>query len=130
MGRSGPFTFQTTRILFYLVYFFAGIGVGAWGLERGLLAAGGKLGRRWLLWLIIAVVAFLAHSKAAEAVYSQPWPKTWQATLKSGPMMAWHILFPVFCAAASFACLALFIRVVKSRIQVLDSLSKKRIEAS
>lgn len=42
---------MSSRILLYLVYFFAGIGVGAWGLDRGLLANGGKLAQRWPLWL-------------------------------------------------------------------------------
>ena len=29
----GPFTFQTSRLFHYFVYFLAGIGVGAWGIE-------------------------------------------------------------------------------------------------
>jgi hypothetical protein len=120
----GPFTFQTSRLLFYLVYFFAGIGVGAWGLERGLLASGGKLAHRWPLWLTVAIVAFLAHSKTIEAIRNHPLPRTVQATLQSGPIMAAHILFPVFCAAASFTCLALFIRFVNSPIQVFDNLGR------
>src|ERR1700676_2540684 len=35
----GPFQFQTARLFHYAVYFLAGIGVGAYGIERGLLAA-------------------------------------------------------------------------------------------
>ena len=119
----GPFTFQASRVLFYLVYFFAGIGVGACGLERGLLTCEGKLAHRWPLWLILATIAFLVHSKAVEAVHSHPLPRTLHAALQSGPVMAALILFAVFCAAACFTCLAVFIRFVNSRIQVFDNLS-------
>ena len=119
----GPFTFQVSRVLFYLAYFFAGIGMGAWGLERGLLARGGKFARLWPLWLMIAIVAFLVHSKAIEAVRSHPLPRTLQAALQSIPVMGALILFAVFCAAASFTCLALFIRFVNSRRQAFDNLA-------
>lgn len=41
----GPFTFQTSRGLHYLVYFLLGVGVGAYGLQRGLLAKDGNRAR-------------------------------------------------------------------------------------
>lgn len=43
----GPFQFQTARLFRYAVYLFAGIGVGACCLERGLLASDGLLTRHW-----------------------------------------------------------------------------------
>ena len=45
----GPFSFQLSRPLHYLVYFFAGCAVGAYGLDRGLLASDGALARHWAL---------------------------------------------------------------------------------
>ncbi len=54
----GPFQFQTSRVFHYAIYFFAGIGVGAWGIERGLLAPDGFLARHWGRWVIWMVVAF------------------------------------------------------------------------
>src|SRR5215469_6379957 len=39
----GPFQFQTARLFHYAVYFFAGIGVGAYDIESGLLASDGVL---------------------------------------------------------------------------------------
>ena len=51
-AERGPFSLQLSRPLLYGVYYFAGLGVGAYGLERGLLAVGGALVRRWGLWLI------------------------------------------------------------------------------
>ena len=59
-ARLGPFFFQTSRPLHYAVYFTAGIVVGAYGIERGLLAPGGKLARRWPAWTLAALAAFCA----------------------------------------------------------------------
>jgi peptidoglycan/LPS O-acetylase OafA/YrhL len=113
----GPFTFQTARILHYLVYFLAGAGIGAWGLERGPLKPQGKLARRWLLWTIASIVAFLALSAVAIAFMT--------AHLQS---RAWEVstdaLFAACCAATSFAFLALFLRFARSRSHIFDSLSQ------
>jgi glucan biosynthesis protein C len=54
-AEHGPFAVQFSRLLLYGVYFFAGFGVGACDLERGLLSADGALARRWRLWLALAV---------------------------------------------------------------------------
>ena len=120
----GPFTFQESRLLLYLVYFFAGIGVGAWGLERSLLASGGRLARRWPLWVIAAVLAFLAREMAMRAVLSHPLPHTLLTAIQSGPVMAALGLFPASCAASSFALLAIFVRFAGSRIGFLESLAR------
>jgi surface polysaccharide O-acyltransferase-like enzyme len=45
--------------LLYAVYYLAGLGVGAHGLECGLLAREGMLARRWSLWLPCAFVSLL-----------------------------------------------------------------------
>lgn len=113
---SGPFTFQTSRLLHYLVYFLLGAGVGAYGLDRGLLASGGKLARRWPLWSVGALVAFgLATGVGLAAL-----------TVHIGSR-AWHIAggsaFVLSCAASSFAFLALFVRFAQTRRRVWDSLS-------
>ena len=54
----GPLAFETTRPLFYFVYFLAGYALGAYGLGRGLLACDGPLARNWPLCLLGAVVGF------------------------------------------------------------------------
>jgi len=54
---SGIFTVQFCRPLHYAVYFFAGVGIGVAGLDRGLLAADGPLARRWALWLGAALLS-------------------------------------------------------------------------
>jgi peptidoglycan/LPS O-acetylase OafA/YrhL len=112
----GPFVFQTSRIFHYLLYFLVGVGVGAWGLDRGLLAPGGKLARRWLLWVIAALVLFGAAAVVTViAATSQARSNAWQIAMDAG--------FCFSCAASSFAFLAVFLRFARSRSRIFDSLS-------
>jgi peptidoglycan/LPS O-acetylase OafA/YrhL len=112
----GPFTFQTSRILHYLAYFLIGVGMGAWGVNRGFLSSDGKLARRWPLWVGAAVVSFLADSTVwVIAMTQHPQSKAWATGVDAG--------FVLSCAASSFAFLALFLRFAKSRTPILDSLN-------
>lgn len=111
----GPFAFQTSRPLFYAVYFLAGIAVGAGGLQQGLLAPDGRLARRWPLWLLGALIAFgaavvLGILIMTSHIGSRPWET------------AGGFAFVLSSAASSFAFLALFVRFAGRRIRVLDSL--------
>jgi len=111
----GPFVFQTSRILHYLVYFLIGVGVGAWGLDRGLLAPEGKLARRWILWVIAALVLFGGAAEITiAAIASHARSQAWPIAIDAG--------FVFSCAASSFAFLALFIRFARTRSRVFDSI--------
>ena len=111
----GPFTFQTSRLLHYFVYFLAGVGVGAYGTERGLLAPDGKLARRWLLWLIAALPAFgLLMGIFIAAVTSKTSPQLWG--------IIGGLAFALSCAVSSFAFLAVFLRFARRRVKVYDRL--------
>jgi surface polysaccharide O-acyltransferase-like enzyme len=54
---SGILAAQFCRPPLYAVYFFAGVGIGTAGIERGFLAADGILARRWALVLAAALGA-------------------------------------------------------------------------
>ncbi len=56
--QVGPFAIQYSRPLHYAVYFFAGVAIGAYGIDRGLLAKDGWLYRHWAAWLGAAVAMF------------------------------------------------------------------------
>jgi len=112
----GPFFFQTGRILHYFVYFLAGIGVGALGLNRGLLSASGKLARRWGRWLTGAAVAFVfAVTVIGMAFAAQSQHQLW--TIYGG------LSFVFSCAASSFALMAIFVHFTRRRSAVWDSLT-------
>ena len=119
----GPFTFQTSRVLLYALYFGTGVVVGAYGIERGLLAAGGPLARQWRRWalaalgafvlLLVASVAAVATAGAGEGAGAPP------AALAS---LAGGVALVLSCAASSLALLALFLRFAGGRGPLRDSL--------
>jgi peptidoglycan/LPS O-acetylase OafA/YrhL len=112
----GPFAFQTSRILHYLVYFLIGVAVGTRGLDRGLLSPQGKLARRWPLWLATSLIFFVLATAVTIAAMAS-WGKS--------PMLAsaMDAGFVLSCAASCFAFLAAFLRFAQSRSQVWDGLS-------
>jgi len=112
----GLFTFQTSRGVHYLVYFLLGAGVGAYGLSRGLLASDGKLARRWWLWSIAALFAFLVAGGIGVATLTQHMGSR-------GWALACYVTWVISCAASSFAFLAVFARFARQRRKVYDSLT-------
>ena len=111
----GPFTFQTSRLFHYFVYFVTGIGVGAWGIERGLLAPDGKLAQRWWLWLLRAALAYTAVVAIVIAAFAAPAHATlWSVT--------GGFAFALSCAASGFGFLGLFVRFAKKPRRAFDSL--------
>jgi hypothetical protein len=112
----GPFTFQTSRLLHYFVYLGLGVGVGAYGLQRGLLATDGKLARRWWIWAISAMFAFgLDLVVAITTLVAHPTSRVWEVGA--------DLTFVLSCAVSGFAFLALFVRFMEKRRKVWDSLS-------
>ena len=115
----GPFSFQFCRPLHYLVYFFAGAGVGAYGIERGLLAMDGWLVRRWPVAGAAAIVCFalwLGMVGLAMAGVGTP-------PLAVQIMEA--LSFVMCCAAGVLFMLALFLRFANRRFATLDRLKNK-----
>jgi hypothetical protein len=114
----GPFQFQTARLFHYAIYFLAGIGVGAYGIERGLLAPEGVLARHWGRWTIAMVVVFLSS-----VVF-------FLIAVTKGAAMSPVILnvvggamFAATCGAISFSFLAIFMQFATRRFWIFDSLS-------
>lgn len=58
-AEHGPLALQFSRPLLYCVLYCAGLGIGAHGLDRGLLAPDGPLMRNWAIWLACALASFL-----------------------------------------------------------------------
>jgi hypothetical protein len=110
----GPFTFQTSRLLHYAVYFATGVGIGAYGLERGLLAPDGSLAERWFRWLFAALLTF-AGAMAVIIIAIVTRTRVWEVLGDLG--------FIVSCAATCFAFLAIFVRFARARRPLLDGLT-------
>ncbi|HEY2344285.1 MAG TPA: acyltransferase [Xanthomonadaceae bacterium] len=115
----GPFFVQASRVPHYLLYFVAGIGIGAAGHARGLLDPGGRLARRWWSWAILAAIAFLVLTGAAIASMSA----AMHGHPNAGLAAFCNAMFALSCATTSFACIALCLRFARRSNAALDSLA-------
>ena len=114
----GPFQFQTARLFHYAVYFLAGTGVGAYGIDRGLLAPDGILARHWGRWTLAMLVVFVSSVVFfLIAVTKGAAMPPVILNVVGGPM------FAATCGAISFSFLALFVRFATRRFWFFDSLS-------
>lgn len=113
----GPFAFQYCRPLHYAVYFLAGVSLGAYGLDRGLLAPDGVLARRWLVALAAAIVGL--------ALWMTPTAFIFEAG-DAAPLwlqFAAGLGFVFACAGGCLGVLAISVRFATRRRRALDSLS-------
>jgi peptidoglycan/LPS O-acetylase OafA/YrhL len=112
----GPFALQSDRFLLYLVYFFAGVGVGVQRYDRGLLRPDGMLARRWYIWAASAIATFLLWMMSmAPAVYGHS-----NVFINTGAYLA--VVLAVACACLALA--AVFLRFARGRWAVADSLAE------
>ena len=113
----GPIAFQPSRPLHYLVYFLAGVAVGSYGLDRGLLDCDGVLARRWPAWLAAAFAGFLLWAAPTSATL---------ADWSSAPLIAKFaagVGFAIACATSCLCSLAICLRFAHWRAWAFDSLS-------
>ena len=115
----GPFTAQTSRLLLYALYFVVGIGVGAYGLERGLLASEGNLARRWPVWIALSLVTFLC-TVITFLIFLGAMQRGEKAV---GLLTIVNFSFVLTCAASSLAFCAVFVRFARRRRAAFESLS-------
>jgi peptidoglycan/LPS O-acetylase OafA/YrhL len=118
LGRF-PLPIQTSRILLYAGYFFAGVGVGAVGLRAGPLAEDGEFSKRWRVWLGFALAFYGAILVLVYAHHN------WLADPDSPPL-SWRtgygLAFAMFSAAMVFAVPAIFLRFASSGWRLLDAM--------
>jgi glucan biosynthesis protein C len=114
--QLGPFAFQLSRPLHYALYFFAGVAIGACGIERGLLAAEGKLARRWAWWLLAALFLFPAWLGVTAATMDHP------DAAPLGLLALDDLTFALACFTSCFFVLAVAVRFARAKGPVLESL--------
>jgi glucans biosynthesis protein C len=114
--QFGPFGLQLSRPLHYAVYFFAGVIVGAHGIDRGLLATDGKLVRSWNLWFVAAIVSFVTWLGVAGLAMRFISPPLSLQILQA-------LCFVASCGSICLFFLALFLRFANRLLPALDFLS-------
>jgi glucans biosynthesis protein C len=121
----GPFAFQMSRPLHYVLYFFAGVAIGACGIERGLLAPDGPLARHWKTWAVAAAVSLVAWGGLTALTTPDPWADAGTAPLAM--LSAAALSYVLACFASCFFVFAAAIRFGAVRFvgiwaRLLDSL--------
>jgi hypothetical protein len=115
----GPFGFQPSFVLLYIVYFYAGIGVGVFGIDKSFFsAAGRKFAHTWARWLMISLLGFIAWitATAVSAGAESSFTSILQGTASLG--------FSVASAAACFTLAAIFLRYWNEPSLILGMLSE------
>lgn len=112
----GPLGVQPDRVLLYGVFFFAGVVIGARGLQNRLLGKDGSLARFWHVWLCAAAASFLLWAIC-------------MAPLRQGQGGFLLCLLAYFTVALLVTCACLcyisfFLRFATGRSVAFDSLSK------
>jgi hypothetical protein len=112
---SGFLTVQFCRPLLYAVYFFAGVGIGTAGIERGVVSVDGILARHWARWLAAALASLFL------------WMGLTGLTLNGAAPLAVEIAadlsFVLACATGCFFLIAVSLHFATAHSRRLDSLS-------
>jgi peptidoglycan/LPS O-acetylase OafA/YrhL len=114
----GPFSAQLSRPAHYAVYFFAGVAIGACGIERGLLAADGPLPRQWTRWLLATLLLFTAWLGLSGWVLAE------RGAASPALQALDDLSFVLACFASCFAVLALALRFMPTRRPRLEILNR------
>jgi peptidoglycan/LPS O-acetylase OafA/YrhL len=114
--QLGPFGFQLSRPLHYALYFFAGVGIGAGGIEGGLLAADGPLPRRWAVWVVAAIMSLLTWMGLTGLTMAEG------ARVSVGLRVLDDLSFVVACFASCFGLLAVVLRFAARRLPWFNGL--------
>jgi peptidoglycan/LPS O-acetylase OafA/YrhL len=114
-----PLPVQTSRILLYAAYFFAGVIVGAANLKTGLLAEDGELAKRWPIWFAAAIVFYGAITGLVYVHHN------WVTNFNAPPQwwsVGYSLAFAIFSGAMCFTVPAIHLRFAKARWRLLDAM--------
>ncbi len=114
----GPFGFQLSRPLHYAVYFFAGVGIGACGIERGLFAPDGPLVRYWPVWVFAALGSLLAWMGLTALTIMDA------GSASVALQIIDDLSFVLACFSSCFAVLAMVLRFAGRPLRLLDGLKR------
>jgi surface polysaccharide O-acyltransferase-like enzyme len=113
----GPFSVQHGRVLLYATYFFFGAGIGVLNMDRGLLAADGRMARVTWDWMVLALVPYclmwvliyIKREILGNPVHLPHWYEG-----------IYGFCFAAFSVAIMFLILAYFLRFKQSGWSMLD----------
>src|ERR1700752_323758 len=112
----GPFSVQHGRVMLYATYFFFGASIGVANMDRGLLAADGRMAKVSWDWMVLAIVPYcllwlLIFIKREILGNPSPLPNWYEGL--------YAVCFTIFSVAIMFLILAYFQRFKQSESAVL-----------
>ncbi len=113
----GPFEIQATGAPQYALYFAAGVAVGAYGSERGLLDVSGMLARQWHYFVIGSIVAFMVWIGPTALIVKGGAIPTSELRLTA------DLGLVIFAGAASFGMIAGMLRFGPAHWRINDQIS-------
>ena len=120
--QFGPISVQASFPGLYVVYFGAGVAIGALGIEQGLIARDGPLARHWKSWCGAASIFFVLWLLASAKTYLDP----------AGAPPVWKLVealaLPPACFTSCCFVLAATIRFASYRSRVLEHFHRNAFE--
>ena len=110
---------QGCRFILYPVYFFAGVAVGAHGLDKSILRQEGPLSRQWFFWVIASVFSAIFFLITFASVQPEPPPKPW---VPPEGLFILGFSMTLYCTTVSITFIALFLRFANNRYSIIDTL--------
>ncbi|MFC2099256.1 acyltransferase [Candidatus Bipolaricaulota bacterium] len=108
-GGPGPFRLEVVRAFVYLLYFGMGVAVGARGLAKSAFRSDGPFVRYWWAWLLAGAGSYGVLTWIYASAPTSPWGK---------------YVFLVEMGLVVLGLTALFLRIFRKPIRILDSLSR------
>jgi peptidoglycan/LPS O-acetylase OafA/YrhL len=105
----GPFRMEIVRVFVYLLYFGMGVAVGARGLSRSAFRRDGPFATYWWAWVLAGAGSYGALTWIYGSAPTSPWAK---------------YVFLVEMGLVVLGFTALFLRVFRTSVRILDSLSR------
>jgi glucans biosynthesis protein C len=114
----GPFEIQAAFAPQYAIYFAAGVALGAFGLERGLLDVNGMPVRRWHYWVLGSIAAFLLWIGPTALIVKG------EAMSVGGLQVVADLSLMLFVGTACFGMIAVLLRYGTVRRRIIDQVSE------
>ncbi len=108
-GGPGPFRLEVVRAFVYLLYFGMGVAVGARGLAKSAFRSDGPFAKYWWAWLLAGAGSYGVLTWIYSSAPTSPWGK---------------YVFLLEMGLVVLGLTALFLKVFRKPIRILDSLSR------
>jgi len=120
IGLWGPFDFQLNRLLFYLLFFLLGSGLGASNWEQAFFKDGNLFGHDWLLWAGLSLGFYILFRMISDVGADQVRKGNLNETQG---FFLYDLAFVGSCLASIGACLSFFKQKVTRPARIWTNLS-------